>query len=376
MIELSDDQKKWIKIAKNFSIKQKASLYAHRSDDRISRAHLLFSLCCEEGFQGLLVPGEYGGSGLDYTTAGLIFEELGNGALQAMPSLLTTIHCIEFISIAGTVEQKKEIFTEVIANSIPLGFGLTETSAGSDITHITCMAEKTETEYILNGTKAIVLNSHIAGIFLIIARLTSGQGRAGLNAFLVRSSRPGIQLSPPYNGLGFRETVIGEVSLTDVRIPHEAIIGDEGSGYFLLMETFDKCKPFVAACCVGAAQKVFDIILEYTKSREQLGSTLFSFQGISFKLADFAAKIRAAKLLYLEALQRIDTHSSFTMEASIAKLYASETLREISEFGLEVLGYRGVLEDNPVREIFEDAQLLIPIDGSSNIQRMIIASQL
>ena len=376
MIELSDDQKKWIKIAKNFSIKQKASLSTHRSDDRISRARLLFSLCCEEGFQGLLVPGEYGGSGLDYTTAGLIFEELGNGALQAMPSLLTTIHCIEFISIAGTVEQKKEIFTEVVANSIPLGFGLTETSAGSDITHITCRAEKTETEYILNGTKAIVLNSHIAGFFLIIARLTSGQGRAGLNAFLVRSSRPGIQLSPPYNGLGFRETVIGEVSLTDVRIPHKAIIGDEGSGYFLLMETFDKCKPFVAACCVGAAQKVFGIILEYSKSREQLGNTLFSFQGISFKLADFAAKIRAAKLLYLEALQRIDTHSSFTMESSIAKLYASETLREISEFGLEVLGYRGVLEDNPVREIFEDAQLLIPIDGSSNIQRMIIASQL
>jgi alkylation response protein AidB-like acyl-CoA dehydrogenase len=376
MIELSEDRKKWIEIAKNFSIKQKASLYTHKSDDRISRARMLFSLCCEEGFQGLLVPEEYGGSNLDYTTAGLIFEELGYGALQAMPSLLTTIHCIEFISIAGTVEQKKEIFTEVIANSIPLGFGLTETSAGSDITQITCRAEKTGTEYILNGSKAIVLNSHIAGIFLIIARLTSEQGRAGLNAFLVRSGRSGIQLSPPYNGLGFRETVIGEVGLTEVRIPHNAIIGDEGSGYFLLMETFDKCKPFVAACCVGAARKVFDIILEYTKSREQLGSTLFSFQGISFKLADFAAKLRAAKLLYLEALAGIDGHSSFTMESSIAKLYASETLREISEFGLEVLGYRGVLEDNPVREIFEDAQLLISIDGSSNIQRMIIASQL
>ncbi|HPJ38580.1 MAG TPA: acyl-CoA dehydrogenase family protein [Spirochaetota bacterium] len=376
MIELSDNQKKWIDAAKKFSIKQKTALCAHRSDDKISRARLLFSLCCEEKFQGLLVPEAYGGSSLDYTTAGLIFEELGYGALSAMPSLLATVHCMEFINIAGTVEQKKEIFTEVIANSIPLGFGLTETSAGSDITQITCRAEKTDSEYILNGTKAIVLNSHIAGIFLIIARLTSGQGRAGLNAFLVRSFRSGIELSPPYNGLGFSETVIGEVGLTDVRIPHTSIIGDEGSGYFLLMETFDKCKPFVAACCVGAAQRVFDIILEYTKSREQLGSTLFSFQGISFKLADFAAKIRAAKLLYLEALMRIDAHSSFTMESSIAKLYASETLREISEFGLEVLGYRGVLEDNPVRDIFEDAQLLISIDGSSNIQRMIIASQL
>lgn len=376
MIELSDNQKKWLDTAKRFSITQKTSLCAHQSDDRISRARLLSTLCCEEGFQALLIPEEFGGRGLDYTTAGITFEELGYGALQAMPSLLTTVHCCEFISIAGTEEQKKEIFTHVIANSIPLGFGLTETTAGSDITKIQCRAEKTDTEYILNGNKAIVLNSHIAGIFLIIARLTSEKGRAGLNAFLVRSFRPGIELSQPYNGLGFAETVTGEVRLNDVRIPHKAILGHEGSGYFLLMETFDKCKPFVAACCVGAARRVFDIILEYTKSREQLGSALFTFQGISFKLADFAAKIRAAKHLYVEALSRIDRHSTFTKESAIAKLYASEMLREISEFGLEVLGYRGVFEDNPVREIFEDAQLLISIDGSSNIQRMIIASQL
>ncbi len=374
MFELRPDQTALIEETARFIAAHPAA--APSAEGRAAASLKLYHSYCEGGYQALLVPSSAGGRGLDYTTAGLIYEELGYGCISVMPPLLTTAHCTEFIKIADSEKQKKRIFDMVTKDRSPLGFGLTEEQAGSDIAAIQCRADRRDGGYLINGKKTVVLNNLTAGAYVVIASTSPGSGRAGLNAFIVDAGAPGITKGGPYSGCAFQHTVTGWVEFNDVFVPADALLANEGSGYFLLMETFDKCRPFVAACCVGAARKVFDTIVEYAKSREQLGKPLFSFQGISFRLADFAARIRASRLLYLEALSHIDRDIEFTMEASIAKLYASEALRDVAQFGIETLGYRGIFEENPIQEIFQDAQLLISIDGSSNIQRMIIASQL
>ncbi|HDP80107.1 MAG TPA: hypothetical protein ENN21_04615, partial [Spirochaetes bacterium] len=228
----------------------------------------------------------------------------------------------------------------------------------------------------LNGEKTVVINCGIADYYIVIATAGPGKGRAGLEAFVVDGSLRGVACEPRREALCFRNSPIGAMRFDNVAVPPEGAVGGEGSGYLLVMETLDKGRPLVGACCVGAARRVFDIILAHAKSRKQFGIALYSFQGVSFKLADFSVRIRAATLLYRECLSRIDRGEGFTMEASMAKLYASETLRDIASFGLELMGQRGYCEENAVHEIFHASQLLISIDGSSNVQRMVIASQL
>jgi len=161
-----------------------------------------------------------------------------------------------------------------------------------------------------------------------------------------------------------------------VKIPWECLLGDEGSGYLLFMETLDKGRPLVAASCVGEAFRALDLITVTAKQRTQFGKTLDSFQGITFQLADLATRLAASRLLYLDALERIDNGQPFTMESSMSKLYASETLHSIASFGMEILGHRSVTESNEITRIFQDSLLMKNIDGTANVQKMVIASQL
>ena len=169
---------------------------------------------------------------------------------------------------------------------------------------------------------------------------------------------------------------MGEVIFDKVLAEQHCLLGEEGSGYFLLMETLDKGRPLVAANCTGSANRVFDIIVAYTKERQQFSKDLFSFQGVSLPLAEYATRLSASRLLYLDALDRINAGQSFTMEASMAKLFASETLTGITSFGMDILGYRGIVDSSVVKKIFQEAQLLKSIDGTGNVQKMVIASQL
>lgn len=336
----------------------------------------LYNEHAAEKYQAMLVPRDHGGRGDDYLTAGIIYEELSYYGIGFMPALLTTVHCAELIKIAAT-EKQRDVYLDAIAGGKKVfGFCLTEEAAGSDITGITCEANESGDSYVISGEKSVVINSAIADYFIVIASTNPAAGRAALNAFVVDASLPGVDRDNSRFDFGFNQSVIGSVRFRDVHIPKENILGENGSGYFLVMETFDKGRPLVAAACAGAARRALDITVAYTKGRSQFGKELFSFQGVSFRLADIATRIRAAKLLYRDALSRIDEGAEFSMEASMAKLYASETLRDAAEFGLEMLGYRGFSGDSELRKIFNDAQLLISIDGSSNVQRMVIASQL
>lgn len=330
-----------------------------------------------EGYTSLLVDREYGGGGYDYQTAGLICETLGYHSLSTMPSVITSTHCSEILRIAGTEKQKEKYLTAISRDHALFSFGLTEFEAGSDITGLETTARREKENYILNGTKSISINAGVADYFIITAREPGSRGRAGLDIFLVPADAPGITVSPHIISAGFGGTSLNTIILEDVEIPSENLIGEPGSGYFLLMETFDKGRPLVASACVGASQRAFDLALQHSKERQQFGHELYYFQDISFRFADFDTRIQAARLLFFDALSRIDADEEFTRHASSAKLYASELLRDISRFGLDLMGYRSyTAHGSEMQELFHDAQLMMSIDGSANVQRMVIASQL
>lgn len=221
-----------------------------------------------------------------------------------------------------------------------------------------------------------MINHAIARTFIVFAALPPARGRASLNAFLVDADLPGITVSEPYDTLGFSGGVMGSVHFDGVRVPQQCLLGDQGSGYLLFMETLDRGRPLVAACCVGEAARALELAAIHTRERRQFGRQLKDFQSVSFTLADLATRVHAARHLYQDALVRIDAGRPFTMEASMAKFYAAQTLGDVAAFGMDMLGYRAVAGKTEMERIFHDARLMQAIDGTANVQRMVIASQL
>jgi alkylation response protein AidB-like acyl-CoA dehydrogenase len=344
--------------------------------DISERTLFFYNKLAGANLQSVLLTEKMGGAGLTYSQSGSVLESLSYDLIGALPSLITTLHCVELIKLAPDSEQKKKLLQLVIDDHRPLAFCLTEESAGSDIGGIKCTALKTKQDIRLRGSKSVVISSTVAQMFLVFATTARDRGRAGINVFAVKPDEKGVIVNTPYCLDGFQNSVIGSVEFRNVSLSEESRLSGEGRGYFQLIEVLDKGRPLVAASCVGAAQKVMDIIVQYSKNRSQFNKPLNYYQGISFPLAEYATRLHAARLLYQDALKKIDDGDPFTMESSMAKHYASMLLEDLASFGIEVLGYRGMWQQNPVKRIYHDAQLLKSIDGTANVQRMIIASQL
>ena len=374
MAQMNKVQQELQNTAERFAQENSAGL--RQGGDRIEQARRLYAAYASNGYHALLIPKQCGGSGLSYTSTGIVYETLSYHLPGTLHAPITTAHCVEMIKSSRPGSSRDTYLKNIATGGLAVGFCLTEDSAGSDITAISTTAQKTGQGYVLNGKKSIVINHSIASFLIVFATLSPEKGRAGINAFVVDPGLDGITLSDPYEVEGFAGSVMGEVILDDVHIDRECLLGEEGSGYFLLMETLDKGRPLVAASCTGSANRVFDIILQYTKNRHQFGKDLFSFQGVSLELAEFATRIHASRQLYLDALERIDSGQSFCMEASMAKLFAGQTLSELASFGMDILGYRGIVQPCLVQQVYHDAQLMKSIDGTGTVQKMVIASQL
>jgi len=336
------------------------------------RSMAYYSIYYKNKIHLLLLHKEYGGLNASFIHAGTIFETLAYNYYNTLPTLLTTIHCFELIKSFADNNKQKWLLNAVTNSQKPLAFCLTEDQAGSDITSIHTTAVKNDNNILINGKKVIVINSGIASFYLVIAQ-SSKRGRAGLNAFLIPENADGIQFEK-IEVSSFFHSVIGSVTFNNVKIDPQYQIGDEGSGYFLLTEMLDKGRPFVAACCVGAAQRALDIIMNHTKTRKQFSRPLFDFQGISFQVADFATRLHAARLLYQDACEKIDNNEPFTKEASMAKYYASRLFVDITNFGIDTLGYRSIIDTSEMKQLNDFAKTMMFIDGTENVQKMIIAS--
>jgi len=374
MTDLSPKQAKLVDDAKTFARTIPALLEGKAT--KVERAARLFEAFAHEGYHALLIPKRFSGKGMDYLSAGVVYEHLSYELPGTLHGPLTAVHCAEMIRNACSNSIHEGYLKAIARDHAPAGFCLTEDSAGSDITSITATAHRKGNGYLISGAKSIVINSAIARIFIVFASREQAKGRASLNAFLVDADLPGISVGKPHDTLGFPSGVMGSVSFNKVRIPQDCLLGEDGSGYLLFMETLDKGRPLVAASCVGEAGRALDAILGYAKDRIQFGKRLNTFQDISFTLADLSTRIQAARLLYRDALMRIDEGKPFTMEASMAKLFASEILSDIGDFGMEMLGHKAITTGNILVQIYHDARLMKSIDGTVNVQRMVISSQL
>jgi alkylation response protein AidB-like acyl-CoA dehydrogenase len=344
--------------------------------DRLARARRIYEAYAGAGYHALLIPEEFGGGGLDFASTGLVYQTLSYHLPGTLQGPVTTAHCVEMMKAGFQGDHRSRELAAIASRGLAAGFCLTEDGAGSDISAITTTAQKTPEGYVIQGIKSVVINHALASYLIVFAATVPAKGRAGLNAFLVDPALKGVFISEPYDSPDFSGSIMGEVLFDSVNVPGDAVLGEAGSGYFLLMETLDKGRPLVAACCTGSAMKVFDMVLTHAKGRSQFGKDLFSFQGVSFPLAEHATRLKASELLTFDALKRIDEGRSFSKEASMAKLYASETLFDLASFGMETLGYRAACESHEIRRILHEAELMKSIDGTANVQKMVIASQL
>ena len=252
---------------------------------------------------------------------------------------------------------------------------LSEPQSGSDAAGLQTAARRDGDEYVLNGVKAWITHGGVADFYTVMAR-TSPQRTAGITAFLVPGGTAGLSSGPPERKMGMRGSVTAQVLLDGVRVPTDRRLGEEGGGFPIALNALDSGRLGIAACAVGLAQAALDVAVEYAGEREQFGSPIASFQGVSFTLADLATGIAAGRALYLDAAARRDAGKPFSTQAAMAKLFCTDVAMSVTTSAVQVLGGAGYVEDYPVERYMREAKVLQIVEGTNEIQRLVIGRAL
>ncbi len=332
----------------------------------------------EMGLLGVIFPEEYGGAGLGYVEYATVIEELSRvdgsiGLIVAAHNSLCTNHIYKF----GTLEQRQKYVTP-LAQGKKLGcWSLTEPQAGSDAGGARTAAARKDGGWVLNGSKTFITNGHYADVCVAMAVTDKPKGTKGISAFIVEKGNPGFRAGKKENKLGMRASDTSEVVFSDCRVPAENLIGREGQGFRIAMAVLDGGRISIAALGLGMAQGAFDAAMKYAKERKQFGQAIADFQAIQFKLADMATEIDAARWLVYRAAWLADQKGPrFTKESSMAKLYASEVGVRVANEAVQIFGGYGFVKDYPVEKFYRDCKLCTIGEGTSEIQRMVIARQI
>ena len=330
--------------------------------------------CAELNLMGVSVPEEYGGGGMDTVSYCIVIEEISRvcGSTGVILSVNNSLVCDPIMDF-GTEEQKKKYLTP-LAKGEKIGcHALTEPGAGSDAANQQTKAVKDGNDWVLNGTKVFITNGNAADIILVFARTDPEKKSKGITAFIVEKENPGFSVAKVEDKLGIRASGSSELVFEDCRVPDANRLGEEGQGFKVAMHTLDGGRIGIAAQAVGIAQGAFETALNYSKERVQFGKPISSFQAIQFTLADMATEIDAARLLTYRAAWIRDSSERWTEAASMAKLFASETAMKVATKAVQVLGGYGYVRDYPVERFFRDAKITEIYEGTSEVQRMVIA---
>jgi short/branched chain acyl-CoA dehydrogenase len=331
------------------------------------------------GFFSVLIPEEYGGMGLDYQSYILVVEELARvDACQAATVAAGTSLGAAPIYYYGNEKQRKELLPELLKGKL-FGFGLTEPDAGSDAGGTKTKAFQKEGKWILNGSKIFITNASTKITLGSIIQAVSGErpdGKKEYTCFLVRQDRPGYTAVPMHKKMTWRSSNTSEIYLEDVGVTDEDILGKRGEGFHQMLETLDNGRLAIAAMGVGGAQGAFEAALKYSQERRQFGRPISGFQITAFKLADMATEIEAARNLLYKACWLKDNGKPFGKEAAMAKLYASEVMKRVTHEAVQIFGGYGLMEEYPVAKFYRDQRLLEIGEGTSEIQRLVIARKL
>ncbi len=329
------------------------------------------------GLMGVTIPAEYGGSGLGYVEYATILEELArvDGSVALIVSAHNTL-CAGHIHLAGTAEQKGK-YLAPLARGEKLGcWSLTEPGSGSDASAARTSARLQGDAWVLNGVKSFVTNGHYADVCVVMAVTDKAAGKHGLSAFVVERSTPGFHTGKKENKLGLRASDTAELILEDCKVPKANCLGKPGEGFIDCLKILDKGRIGIAAIAVGIAQGAFEAATGYAKQRNQFGRAIGSFQAIQWKLADMATELDAARLLTCRAATLADRGCRVTREASMAKLFGAEVAVRIANEAVQVHGGYGFIKDYPVEKYYRDVKLCTIGEGTSEIQRMVIAREL
>jgi alkylation response protein AidB-like acyl-CoA dehydrogenase len=329
------------------------------------------------GLLGIIFPTELGGAGLGYVDYVLAVEELSRvdgsiGIIVASHNSLCTNH----IFIAGNDDQRARWVPKLASGQWLGAWGLTEPNSGSDAAGARTSAVRTANGWKLNGSKTFITNGTYADVAVVIAVTAREKGTRGLSAFVVERGTPGFRSGKKENKLGLRASDTAELIFEDCEIPHENLLGTEGEGFIDSMRVLDGGRISIAALSLGIAQGALDAAVKYTKERRQFGKAICEFQGIQWKLADMATQLDAARLLTLRAAQMKDAGRKTTLESSMAKLHASETAVKICDECVQLHGGYGFIKDYPAEKFYRDVKLCTIGEGTSEIQRMVIAREL
>ena len=326
------------------------------------------------GLMGMMVDPKYGGSGMDTISYVLAMEEISkvDASTSVIMSVNNSLVCWG-IETFGTEEQKKKYLVPLAKGEIIGAFCLSEPEAGSDATSQKTTAIDKGDYYLLNGTKNWITNGSTASVYLVIAQTNIDKKHKGINAFIVEKDMDGFVIGPKENKLGIRGSDTHSLMFTDVKVPKENRIGEDGFGFSFAMKTLSGGRIGIAAQALGIASGAYELALKYSKERKAFGKEIYNHQAISFKLADMATEIDAARLLCLKAAWLKDNHQNYDRASAMAKVYASEVAMRVTTEAVQVHGGYGFVKEYHVERLMRDAKITQIYEGTSEIQRIVIS---
>ncbi len=373
---LTDEQKMFKNTVRDFAQKELAPI-ALKVDKEHEFPWETIKKAGKLGLMGMTVPREYGGSGIDKISYMLALEEVSkvcgsHGLTIEAHNSLGVGHIYE----KGTEEQRRKYLPRLTTGEALAAWALTEPNAGSDAAGCQTTAVKDGDEWVLNGTKQFITSGSIAEVVVVMAMTDKSKGARGISAFAVEKGNPGMKYGVEEDKLGLRGTVTTEMFFEDCRVPEDSILGNPGEGFTGAMTILDRGRAAIGAMSVGIGQGALDRSIAYAKEREQFGKPITDFQAIQFMIADMATEIDAARLLVHRAAYMEDNEEFFSREASMAKLFASETGVRAARKAIQILGGHGYLKENHVERFFRDVKLCTIGEGTSEVQHMVIAKRL
>ena len=346
-------------------------------DERHEFPHEIVTKLGPLGFLGALVGEEFGGAGLDYVSYALIVEELCRG--DASIGITMWAHnslCTDHIATFGSSEQKRKYLPPLASGQVLGAWGLTEPGSGSDAAALATRAELRDGEWVLNGSKAFITNASVASTVVVMARTGPERRSKGISTFILEKGMPGFSSGKPYRKLGLHASNTAELILEGARVPEANLLGERGTGFEQAMKVLEGGRIAMAAMGVGIAQAAVDQAVKYLKQRTAFGKTLAEFNGLQGMIADLATEVEVARLLTLRAAYLKDTGRPAMHAAAMAKLFASEAAMKAATKAVQIHGGAGYITEFPVERIFRDAKLTEIGEGTSEIQRMLIAREI
>ena len=374
--ELTDEQKMIQKMVREFAEKEIESVAAELDQKEEYPTEILKKMA-SLGLLGIIIPPEYGGAGADTISYSLVVEEISKKC--ASTGVITSVHnsLVAWpIMKYGNEDQKKK-YLPILAKGDKIGaFAGTEANAGSDLGAMESTAVLKGDQYIINGAKTFITSGSEAGILIVFAVTDKDAGNKGISAFIVENDMEGFSVGSIYEKMGIKASHTAELIFEDMKVPKENLLGKEGEGFKIALSTLDGGRIGIAAQAVGIAQATLEKCISYAQEREQFGKKLSRFQAIQWMIADMATQIEAARLLVLRAAHTKDQGIRFSKEAAMAKLYAAEMCMDAVIKGVQIHGGYGYTKEYPVERYFRDAKITEIYEGTSEIQRLVIAANL